>query len=90
MHLTNVRSHFSMGRAVSSVDQLTSKAKELGYKSVILADDATISGMTDLFKSLPEESGVRAVIGTSIKVFDDPTYRPPPKKSGIAAKPNHF
>ncbi|BCK65708.1 DNA-directed DNA polymerase [Aeromonas caviae] len=90
MHLTNVRSHFSMGRAVSSVDQLTSKAKELGYKSVILTDDATISGMTDLFKSLPEESGVRAVIGTSIKVFDDPTYRPPPKKSGIAAKPNHF
>lgn len=90
MHLTNARSHFSMGRAVSSVDAIVKKALEMGYQSVILTDDATISGMTDLFKAMPEDCGAKAIIGTSIKVFDDPTYRPPSKKSGLEIKPNHF
>lgn len=90
MQLNNVRSHFSMGRAVSPVKSLAKKAAELGYESMILTDDATVSGMTDLFKALPEDSGVKPVIGVSIKVFDDPKYRPPSKKSGIPAKPNGF
>ena len=63
MHLTNARSHFSLGRAVSSVDAIVKKALEMGYQSVILADDATISGMTDLVKAMPEDCRAKAIKG---------------------------
>lgn len=55
-----------------------------------MTDDATISGMTKLFSAVAEQEGMKAVIGVNIKVFDDPTYRPPSKKSGEIAKPNDF
>lgn len=91
MHLNNTRSCFSMGRAITQVTDLVNKAAELGYKTVCLTDDATVSGMTDLFKSAKNiETGLKPVIGMSIKVFDRPTYRPPSKSSGEKALPNNF
>lgn len=91
MHLNNTRSCFSMGRAITQVTDLVNKAAELGYKTVCLTDDATVSGMTDLFKTAKSiESGLKPVIGMSIKVFDRPTYRPPSKSSGEKALPNNF
>lgn len=91
MHLNNTRSCFSMGRAITQVADLVNKAAELGYKTVCLTDDATVSGMTDLFKSAKNiETGLKPVIGMSIKVFDRPTYRPPSKSSGEKALPNNF
>jgi len=80
-----------MGRAITQVTDLVHKAAELGYKTVCLTDDATVSGMTDLFKTAKSiESGLKPVIGMSIKVFDRPTYRPPSKSSGEKALPNNF
>lgn len=91
MHLNNTRSYFSMGRAITPVSEIVSKAAELGYKSVCLTDDATVSGMTDLFKCAKDvEGGIKPIIGISIKVYDRPTYRPPSKKSGEKALPNNF
>lgn len=90
MLLTNTRSHFSMGRSILSVEEIVSQAAELGYTGVVMTDDATISGMTKLFSAVSEHEDMKAVIGVNIKVFDNPTYRPPSKRSGEEIKPNDF
>ena len=90
MLLTSTRSHFSMGRSIMPVDEIVSQAAEHGYTGVVMTDDATISGMTKLFSAVSNYEGMKAVIGVGIKVFDDPKYRPPSKKSGEEAKENNF
>lgn len=90
MLLTSTRSHFSMGRSILPVEDIIRLAKEQGYSGVVMTDDATISGMTKMFAAASEHEGFKAVIGVSIKVFDDPTYRPPSKKSGLEIKANDF
>ncbi|MGI1988655.1 DNA polymerase III subunit alpha [Shewanella glacialipiscicola] len=90
-HLVNTRSDFSTGSSILSPGQIASKAAELGYKSVAMIDNATISGMTALFNAANSlDTPIKVIIGASIKVFDDPTYRPPAKKSGEVAKKNPF
>ncbi len=90
MLLTSTRSHFSMGRSIVPVEQLVQQAAEQGYSGLVLTDDATISGMTKLFTAAAAIEGFKAVIGVTIKVFDDPTYRPPSKRSGEPIKTNEF
>ena len=80
-----------MGRSILSVSDIVAQASEYGYTQVAMLDDATVSGMTKLFEEVRSlESPIKAVIGVNVRVFDDPTYRPPSKKSGEAAKPNEF
>lgn len=90
MLLTSTRSHFSMGRSIMPVESIVKSAAEKGYKGVVLTDDATISGMTKLFSAASSYDDFKAVIGVNVKVYDDPTYRPPSKKSGEKAKENNF
>lgn len=89
--LINTRSAFSMGRSILSVEDIVDAANQYGYKQVAMLDDATISGMTKLFdKARKLEEPIKAVIGVNIRVYDDPTYRPPSKRSGEASKKNEF
>ncbi|GAL23056.1 DNA polymerase III alpha subunit [Vibrio maritimus] len=89
--LINTRSTFSMGRSILPVERIIELAQTNGYQQVALADDATVSGMTSLFNKVRTlDEPIKAIIGVNIKVFDDPAYRPPSKKSGEKAKPNEF
>tara|TARA_R110000851_G_C13102760_1_gene569366 strand:- start:100500 stop:103883 length:3384 start_codon:yes stop_codon:yes gene_type:complete len=82
-----VRTHFSIGEAMTKPKEAVEKAKALGYESVVLMDTMTISGMTD-FSSAAKAAEIKPVIGCRIRVVADPLYRKPKKNSGEAIKPN--
>ena len=88
-HAMAVRSDFSIGESMLQIDQMIEKAKELGYESVTLMDTMTLNGMVD-FSNKAKKAGIKPIVGCRLRVYDDPTYRTPPKSSGEVAKPNPF
>ena len=82
------KSYFSLGESLMSPAALVTAAKEGGYDAVALADVMTISGMVE-FSKKAKELEIKPVIGATLRIFDDPTYRPPSKKSGEEILPNH-
>jgi DNA polymerase-3 subunit alpha len=86
-HLIGVRSDFSIGESMIQIDRLADRAAELGYESVAIADIMTVSSMVDFSKKM-KEKGIKPVIGCTLRVYDDPTYRRPSKSSGEKPKPN--
>lgn len=69
------------------VGTIIEKAKEHGFQSVALVDTMSISALVP-FTNACKKQGLKPVLGCTLRVFDDPTYRPPSKKSGEKAKPN--
>jgi DNA polymerase III subunit alpha len=88
-HLLAARSDFSMGESTLQVGKLVDKAKELGYESIALVDNMTISNMV-AFSDKAKKAGIKPIIGCTVRVVDDPTYRKPPKASGEVEKPNQL
>lgn len=81
------RTDFSIGESTLTVDSLVKRAKELGLQSVAVCDTMSISSMAALTSACEKES-IKPVIGCTLRVYDDPTYRKPAKKSGEAVKDN--
>jgi len=88
-HALSCRSDFSLGESILQVDKMIDRAKLLGYESVALVDIMTISNMV-AFSGKAKKAGIKPIIGCTVKVFDDPTYRAPKKDSGEKEKPNRF
>lgn len=88
-HALAVRSDFSIGESLLQIDHIVDKAQELGYESVALVDTMSLHGMVD-FTNKAKKAGVRPIIGCRLRVYDDPTYRKPPKSSGEKERPNPF
>lgn len=88
-HLACARSDFSIGESLLQTETLASKAKELGYKSVILTDTMSINSLTD-FSAKAKKLDLKYVLGCRLRVYDDPTYRVPSKSSGEEVKENNF
>jgi DNA polymerase-3 subunit alpha len=86
-NLIGVKTDFSIGESLLQAKSLAEKAAELGFESVALADTMTVSGMVD-FSNQMKEKGIKPIIGCTLRIFDDPTYRPPAKKTGEVALPN--
>jgi DNA polymerase-3 subunit alpha len=86
-NLIGVKTDFSIGESLLQAKSLADRAAELGFESVALADTMTISGMVD-FSNQMKEKGIKPIIGCTLRIFDDPTYRPPAKKTGEVAIPN--
>ena len=86
-HALSVRSDHSIGESIMQVDSIIKKAKELGYKSVANTDTMSISSMLFLSDGCKKE-GIKPIIGCTLRVYDDPTYRKPKKDSGEVEKPN--
>ncbi|MEZ2310851.1 DNA polymerase III subunit alpha [Paraburkholderia sp. RCC_158] len=86
-HLLAARTDFSMGESTLQVGKLIEKAKEFGYESIALVDNMTISNMVG-FSEKAKKAGIKPIIGCTVRVVDDPTYRKPPKASGEVEKPN--
>lgn len=86
-HALAVQSHFSIGSSMLQIGQIANKAKELGYESVALVDDMSIHALVE-FCDKCKANEVQPIIGCRLRVYDDATYRVPPKASGIAPKDN--
>lgn len=88
-HALSVRSDFSIGESLLQIKKLIEKAKELGYESVALVDYMSVSAMVE-FTNQAKKAGIKPIIGATVRVYDDPTYRKPKKGSGEEEKSNHF
>ncbi|MFW6855435.1 PHP domain-containing protein, partial [Burkholderia gladioli] len=83
----NVRSDFSVGRSMMQVDQIIARAKELGYQTVALTDEMSLHAAIP-FINAAKKAGIKPIVGCTLRVCHDPTYRPPKKSEGIPEIPN--
>lgn len=88
-HNLAFRTDMSIGESTAMVKPLVEKCAELGHDVVAISDTMTISNMVALTQAC-EKKGLRPIIGVGVRVYDDPTYRKPAKKSGEKEKPNDF
>lgn len=88
-HALACRSDHSLGESILQVETVVEKAKALGFTTVALTDTMTISSMVPLTNAC-KKTGIKPIIGCTLRVYDDPTYRKPAKKSGEAERPNPF
>ena len=85
-HLFGAKTDFSIGQSLLQVDKLVKSAKENGYASVAITDVNSIHAMAD-FSSRCKKAGIQPIIGSTLKVYDDPTAR---KVKGVREAPNPF
>ena len=85
----SVRSDHSIGESIMQVGTIVSRAKELGFTSVALVDTMSISALVE-FSNKCKKEGIKPIIGCTVRVYEDPTYRKPSKSSGEAVKSNPF
>lgn len=83
----SVRSDHSIGDSIMQTNVVVETAKRFGFKSVALADTMTVSGLASFSKQC-EKAEIKPIIGCTLRVVDDPTYRKPGKASGEIEKPN--
>lgn len=88
-HALSVKSDHSIGESILQVGSIVKKAKELGFETIALTDTMSISSMVELSGSCKKE-GIKPIVGCTIRVYDDPTYRKPSKSSGEKERPNPF
>lgn len=86
-HALSVRSDHSLGESIMQVDAIVKRAKETGYSSIALVDTMTISGMVALVNACKKQD-IKPIVGCTLRVYEDPTYRKPKKGSGEEEKPN--
>lgn len=86
-HALSVKSDHSIGESILQVGTIVKKAKELGFSTIALTDTMSVSSMVELFGSCKKE-GIKPIVGCTIRVYDDPTYRKPKKASGEKEKSN--
>lgn len=77
----------SVGESTSTIKSLVEKSEQLGNKVLAVADLMSISAMPTLF-SLAKQKGIKPIIGVTLRIYDDPTYKPPPKASKAEKKQN--
>jgi DNA polymerase-3 subunit alpha len=80
-HALSARSDFSIGESTLQIDRLVKRAKELNYQSVAVVDIMNISGMVTLSDKC-RDAGIKPIVGCTVRVYDDPTYRKPKKGEG--------
>lgn len=76
------RSHFSVGEAVLSPDELAEECAKAGMTFAALTDTMTVSGMTQ-FTAACLKHGIKPIIGVRLRIVDDPTWR---KTPGVKVK----
>lgn len=69
------RTDFSIGESILSTEDLIQKAVDAGQRAVALTDTMSVTGMID-FTKRAKKVGLKPVIGTRLRLTDDPTWRP--------------
>jgi DNA polymerase-3 subunit alpha len=85
----SVRSDHSVGESIMQIDTIVERAKELGFVSVALVDTMSVSSLVP-FMSKCKKAGIQPILGCTLRVYDDPTYKKPKKGSGEVEKVNHM
>lgn len=88
-HALNVMSDFSIGKSLLQIDHIIETAINLGYESVAICDEMSIHNIVD-FSNKAKKAGLKPIIGCKLRVYDNPTYRAPSKKSGVKGATNHM
>lgn len=81
-----IMTDFSIGQSLLTIDRTIESAKKQGIEKIVVADDMTISALIALQKA-SFAAGIKAMIGTKFRVYDDPTYR---KIVGYKPKPMKY
>ena len=68
----HMHSNYSLLEGGSSVDELLTQAKQLGYQSVALTDHNSLSGSME-FAQKSRKIGIKPIIGLELDVIGDPT-----------------
>lgn len=84
-----VMSDFSISQSLLTIKKIAKLAIDKKYKAIVVSDTMTVSAMPTL-SNLLAGSDVKTLFSVTVGVYDDPTYRVPPKRSGIAPKNNFF
>jgi DNA polymerase III subunit alpha len=87
LHALSVRSDFSIGESTLQIDAVVKQAQTLGYEAVALVDTMSISAMVS-FTDKCRKEGIKPIIGCTLRVYDDPTYRAPKKGEDGEVKEN--
>ncbi|MGN9864244.1 DNA polymerase III subunit alpha [Bacillus swezeyi] len=69
VHL-QVHSGYSLLNSAASVEDLTAKAKELGYSALALTDDEVMYGAVEFYKAC-KKRGIKPIIGLTAAVLTD-------------------
>lgn len=69
------RTDFSVGESILSAADIVKQAKALGQSVVGITDTMSVTGMIS-FTNQAKKAGVRPVIGTRLRLTDNPTWRP--------------
>lgn len=86
-YIFGARTDFSLGESTLQVKRLVKVAKELGADSVALTDTMNVSGLVE-FCNEATNAGIKPLLGCTLRVYQDPTYRKPKKGSGEVERPN--
>jgi DNA polymerase-3 subunit alpha len=88
-HCLSARSDFSIGESLLQIDQIVEEAARHGYESVALMD---IMGLHALpaFTGKMKAKGLRPIIGCTLRVYDDPTYRMGTRAPAASRRANPF
>lgn len=84
-----VKTDFSISNSLLTVEKVASLAKEKNFDGIVITDDMTISAMPIISRALAG-TNVKTMFGVAINVYDDATYKQPPKKAGVVPKDNKF
>jgi DNA polymerase-3 subunit alpha len=68
------RTEYSVGESIFSVDDLVDKAKAAGASVIAVTDTMSVTSMID-FTNRCKKAGVKPIIGTRLRIVDDPTWR---------------
>lgn len=69
------RSDFSVGESILTTEMIVKNAVAAGQKAVALTDTMSVTGMIE-FTVAAKKAGIKPVIGTRLRISDDPTFRP--------------
>jgi len=69
------RTDFSVGESIITTEQLVKNAVDAGAKAVAMADTMSVTGMID-FTNRAKKAGLKPIIGTRLRLVDDPDWRP--------------
>jgi DNA polymerase-3 subunit alpha len=69
------RSDFSIGESILTIDRILDQARDLGQSVVGITDTMRITGVID-FTTKAKKAGMRLVIGTRLRLVENPTWRP--------------
>lgn len=82
----HVHSHYSLLDGLSKIDEIVSRAKELGMDSIALTDHGVMYGAIEFYKKA-KAAGIKPIIGCEIYLANNTRFD---KRSGIDDKRYHL